>query len=161
MAVRSQFGAMSSPPRSRAAAARFILPPSPTTPAPSTSRSWGKKARICPSGRASSPERPSSSAATICTTSTSMTLSSCPTTFCRSSVSSARIPRPTAKSASSCTCTPSPARWTASTTPARSCVWLTAWATAPLPSPTTASARATPRRCWPPMPSTKQTRTLN
>ena len=107
------------------------------------------------------PERPSSSAATICTTSTSMTLSSCPTTFCRSSVSSARIPRPTAKSASSCTCTPSPARWTASTTPARSCVWLTAWATAPLPSPTTASARATPKRCWPPMPSTKQTRTLN
>ena len=47
------------------------------------------------------------------------------------------------------------------TTPARSCVWLTAWATAPLPSPTTVSARATPKRCWPPMPSTKQTRTLN
>ena len=57
-AARSRSGATSLLPRSRAAAARFILPPSPTTPAPSTSRSWGKKARICPSGRASSSARP-------------------------------------------------------------------------------------------------------
>ena len=41
----------------------------------------------------------------------------------------------------------------------RSCAWPTAWATAPLPSPTTASARATPKLCWRPTPSTKRTPT--
>ena len=158
-AARSPSGAMFSPPRSRAAAAKFISLPSPTIPAPSTSKCWGTRTPTCPSGRTSSPARPSSCAATICTISTSMTMSCFLTMFCRSSASSARIPPPRATSAWSCTCTPSPVRWTPSMIPARSCAWLTAWVTVLLPSLTTASARATPKPCWPPMPSTRPTPT--
>jgi len=51
---------------------------------------------------------------------------------------------------------PSPAAWTASAIPARSCAWPTAWATAPLPLPTTACARATRKPC---LPLTRSTRT--
>ena len=82
-----------------------------------------------------------------------------PTTSCRWSARPGRTLPPKGTAGWSCTCTPSPAPWTASVIPARSSAWPTAWDTGPSPSPTTASARATRRPCWPPMTSTRRTPT--
>ena len=65
-------------------------------------------------------------------------------------------PRPR-KSGWNCTCTLSCPRWSVSATPAASSGWPTRWGTPPSPSPTTASARATPRPCWLPTTSTRRT----
>ena len=68
-----------------------------------------------------------------------------------------RIPRPKASAGWSCTCIPRSSAMDGFCDPGKIVRLAHSMATGPSPSPTTASARATRRPCWPPTTSTKRT----